>query len=67
VFVRVEKPIRGDKSWLMYTDQNLEINEDPGFVNEKEQDFTLKKSSVIFKKLPGFQSIPFGRIGRKSR
>ena len=67
VFVRVEKTIRGDKRWLIYTDQNLEINEDPGFVNEKEQNFTLKRSSVIFKKLPGFQSIPFDRIGRKSR
>lgn len=67
VFVRVENPIRGDKKWLIYTANNLEFSEDPGFMDEKEEDFTLRRSSVIFKKLPGFQPVPFNRIGLKGK
>ncbi len=63
VFVRIDKVIKGDKSWLEYSDNNYITTEDPGFENEKEQDFKLKESSEVFKKVPGFQPIPFGNIG----
>lgn len=63
VFVRIEKVIKGKKEWLEYSDNNFETNEDPGFVSEKDQNFKLKESSEVFKKLTGFQQIPFERIG----
>ncbi len=63
VFVRVEKPVRGDRKWLTDTGNNLEFSEDPGFMDEQGGNFMLKKSSVIFKKLPGFRSVPFNEMG----
>jgi len=63
VFVRITKTIRGDKKWLEYTGNNFETNDDPGFVNGKDQNFKLKGSSVVFRKVPGFQQIPFEKIG----
>ena len=35
----------------------------PGFVNDKEHNFKLKKSSEIFTKVTGFEQIPFEKIG----
>ncbi|MFA5419900.1 MAG: right-handed parallel beta-helix repeat-containing protein [Bacteroidales bacterium] len=63
VFVRVNKIVRGDKSWLEYSDNNFETTGNVGFINEKKQNFKLKKTSDVFKKVPGFHSIPFGKIG----
>lgn len=65
IFIRVEEIIRGDKKFLEFTDNNYITNEDPGFENEKEQNFKLKESSEIFTKVPGFQAIPFDEIGIK--
>lgn len=63
VFVRVTKTIKNDKKWLDFSENNLITINDPGFVNEKEQNFKLKESSEIFKKVPGFKQIPFEKIG----
>ena len=42
---------------------NLVTNAALGFVDAKKMDFRLKKSSIIYRKLPGFKKIPFDRIG----
>lgn len=44
-------------------ENNFVTTEDPGFVDMKNHDFTLKKDSVVFEKLPGFKPIPFDKIG----
>ena len=43
---------------------NLWIEQDPGFVNWASGDLTLSPDSPAFKKLPGFQSIPFAKMRR---
>ena len=63
VFVRIPKVVEGGKQLLEYSRNNYETNEDPGFENEQTQNFKLKSSSEIFRKIPGFQSIPFEKIG----
>ncbi len=42
---------------------NLVTTEDPGFVDAATMNFSLKPSSVVFTRLPGFQEIPFNQIG----
>ncbi len=63
VFVRVKTVIEGDKKFLEYSDNNFVTDLDPGFVNDKEHNFKLKKSSEIFTKVTGFEQIPFEKIG----
>ena len=46
-----------------YTENSLVVNEDPGFVSEKDQNFKLKSSSEVFIKIPGFKPIPFEEMG----
>ena len=47
----------------MPTDQNLITDKDPGFVDAAAGNFTLKRDAAVFKQLPGFRPIPFGKIG----
>ena len=53
---------RGGEKILTLKD-NLVTKDDPGFVNAKARDFRLKPDSMVFGKVPGFQPIPFGKIG----
>jgi len=41
---------------------NLWIDGDPGFANKAAGDLTLRPDSPVFKKLPGFQPIPFAQM-----
>ncbi|MGV7223368.1 MAG: carbohydrate-binding protein, partial [Nitrospinales bacterium] len=43
---------------------NFIADEDPGFVDSKGFDFTLKEDSEAYKKIPDFKPIPFRKIGR---
>ncbi len=63
VFVRVDNLIQGDIKYLDYSINNLITKKDPGFLNEKGHNFKLKKSSKIFRKVSGFEPIPFDKIG----
>lgn len=63
VFVGITKIIDGDLKFLEYSDTNFVTNEDPGFVNEKDRNFKLKTTSEVFRKITGFQQIPFEKIG----
>ncbi|MEI8291150.1 MAG: right-handed parallel beta-helix repeat-containing protein [Verrucomicrobiota bacterium] len=45
------------------TGMNVSYDGDPGFVDMAKHDFRLKPDSKVFKDLPGFQPIPFDKIG----
>ena len=45
------------------TNHNFITDADPGFVDARAMNFQLRTDSVVFQKLPGFQAIPFERIG----
>jgi hypothetical protein len=61
VFVKCASVSSGN--WQVAPQDNWSTDADPGFVNAAEGDFRLKPSSEVFSKLPGFQPVPFERIG----
>ena len=63
VFVRVKTVIKGEKKFLEFSENNLITDLDPGFISDKDHNFKLKRSSIIFNKVPGFGPIPFDKIG----
>jgi hypothetical protein len=65
IFYNVEKVIDGDKDWLPFSDDNWIINENPGFVDEDNMNFELKEDAQVFVSVPGFEAIPFSKIGVK--
>lgn len=38
-------------------------NDDPGFADMKNKDFTIRQNAEVFKKLPGFRNIEFKKMG----
>lgn len=47
---------------------NYVSKEDPGFVDMKGGDFTLRRNSIVYKRIKGFQPVPFREMGlRKPR
>ena len=42
---------------------NLELQDDPGFVDPENMDFRLKTDSLVFEKIPEFKQIPFEKTG----
>ncbi len=42
---------------------NFETTCDPGFVDAKKMNFQLRDDSIVYEKIPGFQKIPFDKIG----
>lgn len=42
---------------------NLVTGSDPGFVDEVRMNFELRDDSIVYKKIRGFEKIPFARIG----
>ncbi len=50
-------------SWQLKPGENLVVGGDPGFVDAGHGDFRLKPDAEVFKALPGFQPIPFEKIG----
>lgn len=63
IFYRVKTPVRYNKDWLPFMDDNWITEEDPGFVNEEEMNFELMENAKAFKAIPGFEAIPFSKIG----
>jgi len=45
--------------------ESFTTNEDVGFMDYRNQDFTLKEDAMLFTQIPGFERIPFGEIGLK--
>ncbi|MCF6285592.1 MAG: right-handed parallel beta-helix repeat-containing protein, partial [Candidatus Hydrogenedentes bacterium] len=44
-------------------DQSFITREDPGFVDRTNQNFALREDAAVFERIPGFEPIPFGKIG----
>ncbi len=65
IFYKAGKIVNGNKDWLPFKDDNWITDENPGFVNEEEMNFELKENAKAFEKIPGFESIPFNKIGVK--
>jgi hypothetical protein len=42
---------------------NWVTTKDPGFVDMKNKNFNLKPESSVFKMIPGFQPLPFDKMG----
>ena len=64
VLVKHEETFRLVGKWAQ-TDfgENFITQKDPGFVDAASLNFALKDDSVVYRKLPGFERIPFERIG----
>ncbi|HMI64207.1 MAG TPA: right-handed parallel beta-helix repeat-containing protein [Puia sp.] len=63
ILVRIGKITEGKKEWLPFTDDNLVVDHDPGFIDSAKEDFRIKESAEVWKKLPNFRQIPFWKIG----
>ena len=51
---------------LIKGDNNLVTTADPGFVDYKNGDYTLKPDSEVFTKIPGFENIEMSKIGNNA-
>ena len=61
VIVMCTKPPSGN--WQVRPEENWSVDHDPGFVDAAHGNFQLKSNSEVFARLPGFQPIPFQKIG----
>lgn len=50
-------------NWQVAPEENWATDHDPGFVDEAAGNFLLKPDAEVFQRLPGFQPIPFDKIG----
>ena len=55
-----------DNSNVLDAQNNWATKKDPGFVDYAAGDFRLKPDAAVYKKLNGFQPIPFDQMGRLS-
>ena len=61
VFVRSGEASTGN--WIQ--EQTWSTKDDPGFVDAAKGNYRLRDDAEVFKKLPGFEAIPFEQIGPK--
>lgn len=54
---------RQDGTGVFENVNNFQTNEDPGFLDYKGGNFMLREDSEVFKKLPGFEPVPFNKMG----
>ncbi len=65
VLVRCGESTSGN--WKIETGQVWATEADPGFENLGRGDLRLRPDSEVFRRLPGFQPIPFEKIGLQDR
>jgi hypothetical protein len=60
-----EEPLHlmGGQYAQMDTKNNWVTKEDPGFVDMKNKNFSLKPDAKVFQMIPGFENIPFHKMG----
>lgn len=63
IFYKVKKPVRYNKDWMPFKDDNWITNENPGFIDEANMNFMLNDNAKVFSEIPGFEPIPFDKIG----
>jgi len=61
VFVRCGELSGGN--WQADPAEQLVVDHDPGFVDMADGDYTLREDSEVFRRLPGFEPIPFRKMG----
>ena len=50
-------------NWKIAPEEIWATDEDPGFVDAANDNFQLRPDAKVFQRLPGFQTIPFDKIG----
>jgi hypothetical protein len=50
-------------NWQLQPAENLVTDRDPGFVNAAKGNFQLRPDAEVFTRLPGFQPVPFAKMG----
>lgn len=58
----INRTLEPSGNWTL-DGSNWTTDHDPGFTDAKNNDFRLKLDAEVFKKIPGFQTIPFEKIG----
>lgn len=60
-----ENPIKllGGQYAQMDGKNNWVTKNDPGFIDMKNKNFALKKNAAVYKMIPGFQPVPFEKMG----
>jgi len=53
----------GGQYATMSSEENFQTKEDPGFVDMQQENFLLKPDSKIFSVIPGFEPVPFDKMG----
>lgn len=48
---------------LVLAENNYAVTKDPGFVDYKNKNFSLKSDAEVYSKIPGFEPIDFSKIG----
>lgn len=56
-----------DHSRTLDAHDNWIAETDPGLVDYRSGDFRLRADAAVFKRLPGFEPIPFEKMGREDR
>jgi len=65
VLVRCEQVSSGN--WKFAEEEIWATDADPGFVDADKGNFLLRPDAEVFRRLPGFQPIPFDKIGPQPR
>ncbi|MBZ5855536.1 right-handed parallel beta-helix repeat-containing protein [Flavihumibacter profundi] len=55
--------LMGGEYATMKSEQNFVTKEDPGFVDFKNGNFMLKPDAKVFQMIPGFELVPFDKMG----
>jgi hypothetical protein len=65
VLFRCGEPSSGN--WHFAAEELWVTDTDPGFADAARGDFRLRPAAEVFQRLPGFQPIPFEKIGLRDR
>ncbi|HOW65445.1 MAG TPA: right-handed parallel beta-helix repeat-containing protein [Candidatus Paceibacterota bacterium] len=50
-------------NWCLDPEANWSTNNDPGFIDGPKGDYRLRRDAPVFKRVAGFKSVPFGKMG----
>jgi len=65
VMVRCRENAGGN--WRLDPGANWATHEDPGFIDGPRGDYRLRPDAAVFHHLPGFEAMPFDKIGLRRR
>ena len=62
LFYRIKKVVNGETQWGIFSN-NWVTKSDPGFVDPEDPLKGFREDAPVFKRIKGFQDIPFDKIG----